>query len=144
MAKAHARQQLLRPSMQHRTLWTALLNPIAFLGWARKPKPKPKRRDMRTVISVLPRWYEHYSPAALQALPPRASGSDKKRVAFAKVTARTFNPKAPPCMVALLEETVVCIHQHGAGKAMDRLISSVGVFGVLSQCIPEPPILIVD
>lgn len=80
------------------------------------------------MASALPEWYEHHTPAALQALPPRPSaGSDKKRVAFAEAKTRTFDPKAPPCMVAALEETVVCIHQDGAAKAMDRFISSVGV-----------------
>ena len=143
MATIQAHQQRPRLSTHRWTIWAALYNPIAFMGWA--PKPKRKRRDARTVASALPEWYEHHTPAALQALPPRpAAGSDKKRVAFAEAKTRTFDPKAPPCMVAALEETVACIHQDGAAKAMDRFISSVGVVLCPAPMHPRVPTLTLD
>ena len=92
------------------------------------------------MASALPEWYEHHTPAALQALPPRPSaGSDKKRVAFAEAKTRTFDPKAPPCVVAGLEETVVCTRQDGAANAMDRFISSVSVFWCSAPDAPSSP-----
>lgn len=110
------------PTDQRSFLWNALRNPMYFLHPALK-----ERRDKRTLVSVLPGWYEHYAPATLEALPPR--DRQGKRVSFAEVHERTFDPKAPPCMVPSLEDTITYSHRDEEAptipKPMERVTCTV-------------------